>query len=235
METTVYRAGQSAVSAYTRYILRMDVRWQAPLPPGPKIIAANHPTTTDPFYLLVLSPEPMSLLITKMAFAVPGFGTYLRAAGHIEVDHENGHPAFEAALTHLRRGGTLGIFPEGSLSPRDGGLARARSGAVRLALSAGVPVVPVGIYLDHERIRRVKTTISGMSETARWYPTGPYALTVGEPMVFSGPVDDRALVGDCSEKLMRRIGQLARLSAWRIDRSLALDSWIMPRPAGLAN
>ena len=221
VETLCYWSGRSVVDAYTRLVLDMDVVWSAPLPQGPKIVAVNHPTTTDPFYMLAVIPEQMSLLITDMAFAVPGFGRYLRAAGHIPVIRGNGRLAFEQARQQLEAGRTVGIFPEGALSPlrKDMGFHRARTGVARLALSTGAPIVPVGIALDQKRIRVSTAEAGGWSETARWYLGGPYALTVGEAMVCAGNVQDWDHVRSVSKRVMHRIARLSRVSAQRLGRS----------------
>ena len=80
-------------------------------------------------------------------------GRYLRAAGHIPVITGNGRAAFEEAKRLLGAGQTVTIFPEGSISPLEGGFYPARTGVARLALSTGAPVIPVGIHLDRERIQ----------------------------------------------------------------------------------
>lgn len=199
MEHAVNRLGGRLVGTYLRVALNLDIERQAALPPGAKIIAANHPTTSDPFYLLALVAEPL-----------------LRAAGHIEVQRDNGRAAFDAALRRLRAGSSVGIFPEGRLSPQDGGVGRLRTGAIRLALETGAPVIPVGIGLDRSLIWRVPMTRGELSETARWYVRGPYAVTVGEPMWFAGEVDDHAHVRALTDQLAARIEQLARASARRL-------------------
>ena len=104
------------------WLLGMDVEYHAALPAGPKIIAANHPTTTDPFFLMTVVSEQMSILVTELAFEVPVFGDYLRAAQHIPVILAKAALAFEQARRRLVTGRTIGIFPEGALSPLAGGL-----------------------------------------------------------------------------------------------------------------
>jgi 1-acyl-sn-glycerol-3-phosphate acyltransferase len=215
-----YWSGRGIVDLYTRLALGMDVVRQDVWPEGPKIVAANHPTTTDPFYLMTVVSEQMSILVTEMAFDVPVFGEYLRAAEHIAVSAEKGGLAFELAAHQLRRGRTVGIFPEGALSPLAGGLGfhRARTGAVRLALSAGVPIVPVGIAMDYGRIHYSEVEAGDQSETARWYPSGPYALTVGRAIYLKGELEDRAFVRAASQDVMHEIARLARQSDQRIQR-----------------
>jgi 1-acyl-sn-glycerol-3-phosphate acyltransferase len=204
------------VDLYARMALKMDVSWHAQLPAGPKIIAANHPTTTDPFLMLSWVPEQMSILVTEACFNVPIFGQFLRQAGQVPVARSNGRAAFDRARELLASGRTVAIFPEGSLSPLEGGLCRPRTGVARLALSTGAPVIPVGIHLQRERIRFVDIEIDDRVESARWYLDGPYAVTVGKPMYLDGSVEDRPHVRHLSRQVMERIALLSQESALRM-------------------
>jgi 1-acyl-sn-glycerol-3-phosphate acyltransferase len=213
--------GRAAMSLYAWAMLDMDVHYHAPLPAGPKIIAANHPTTIDPFLLLTLVSEPMSILVTGMCFKVPVFGRYLRLAGHVPVVSGNGRAAFEEARRLLQAGRTVGIFTEGTLSPIEGGIGfdRPRTGTARLALSTGAPVIPVGIHLHREGIRFADVKLDDVSAVARWYLRGPYAMTVGRPVCFEGNVEDRDYVQSVSERVMQRISSLSHESARRLQAS----------------
>jgi hypothetical protein len=67
-------------------------------------LAANYPTTIDPFSLLTLTRDQVSILVTEFCFKLPVIGHYLRAAGHIPVVHSNGRSAFdEAVVVHTDR------------------------------------------------------------------------------------------------------------------------------------
>jgi 1-acyl-sn-glycerol-3-phosphate acyltransferase len=229
-EKVAYRLGRAALELFAALALQLDVVWRAPLPPGPKIIAANHPTTTDPFLLLAVMPEQLSLLITEMAFAAPGFGAYLRCAGHIPVMRGQGRAAVTEALERLAAGGNIGIFPEGQLSPLETsgmGLAAPRTGVARLALSTGAPVIPVGIALQPERIHFVETEVQDMHQTARWYLRGPYAVTVGAPMRFTGSVENHVQVRDAAAQIMAGIGTLIQASRRRLP--VAAATHLRPR------
>jgi 1-acyl-sn-glycerol-3-phosphate acyltransferase len=230
LDKVLYWSGRTVVDTYAALRLDMDVVWHAPLPKGPKIIAANHPTTTDPFLMLTLIPGPMNILITEMCFKVPVFGPYLRASGHIPVVQGNGRPAFDQARQLLGAGRTIGIFPEGALSPLNGGFCKPHTGVARLALSTNTPVIPVGIHLQQERIRFVETEVDGQTEMARWYWRGPYAVTVGEPMQFQGDVEDWAYVRSVSQRIMERISQLSHQSAARMRAFQTFESRSMARP-----
>ena len=209
-------AGRALIGLYTRTMLDVDVRYTAGYERGPKIVAVNHPTTTDPFVVFAAFPERMSVLILASLFTLPLFGEYLRATGHIPVAVEDGRAAFAEAVRRVERGEVVGIFPEGVLSPEDG-LGQFRNGAARLSLATGVPVVPVGVAVQRGRATVVETEIAGVPHVARWYLRGPYAITVGAPVLYSGDVADRARVLAVTEGIARRIGGLARESDRRVE------------------
>ena len=209
-------SGRTAAGAYAGSLLQMDVRWHQPLPTGAKIVAANHPTTTDAFILMGLIPERMSILIKEACFKIPALGLFLRGAGHVPVLNGNGRLALLHGQRLLGGGRTVGIFPEGVLSPLTGGVGPLRTGVARLALSTGAPVVPVGIALRRENIRFVSGQIDGLPEVVRWYLHGPYCVTVGVPMRFVGDAEDREQVHTVLARIAQRIAQLSQESARRV-------------------
>jgi 1-acyl-sn-glycerol-3-phosphate acyltransferase len=197
-------------------MLDLDVVSHRPLPPAPVILAPNHPSTTDPFLLTILTGGPVSILIDNTLFKVPIFGGVLSALGHIPVVPDRGRAAFDAAHACLDTGRSVVVFPEGRISPLSGGCHRPRTGAARLALLTGAPVIPVGIHLSRERIRLIETTVQGVPERGTWYITGPYAITVGEPLYLRGHIEDRVYVRALSAHIMQRITDLARSSEERV-------------------
>ncbi len=220
-EAAINRFGKLAVGLYAKLMFRMDVLRHVPLPPGPKIIAPNHPTTTDPFLLLTITGEPFAILIEELMFRVPLFGRYLKWAGHVPVVPENGRAAFDAGRRLLENGRSVAIFPEGAISPLDGGFQKARTGAARLALLTGAPIIPIGVHVERENIRLVPTEVDGDPALGTWYFRGRYAMTVGEPMYFDGNAEDRDLVRRVTERMMRRIAQLTDESAQRLAEAQA--------------
>jgi 1-acyl-sn-glycerol-3-phosphate acyltransferase len=147
---------------------------------------------------------------------VPVFGTYLRLAGHIPVTPGNGRVAYRAALAKLRAKKSIALYPEGAISPLEGGFHKPRTGAARMALEAGVPVVPIGVALDRSRLRLIETKVKDERIVGTWYFRGPYAITVGSPMVFRGHVGDRDLVDAAAGQMMTRIVRLEKESADRL-------------------
>lgn len=231
-EDTWHALGRSLVSSYARVALKLDVSWHAPLPDGARIIAANHPTTVDPALVMTLAPGHSRILIHETLFKVPVLGRYLKHAGHVPVITGSGRSAFEKAKQLLGEGRTIVIFPEGALSPVEGGFHQPHTGAARLALSTGAPIIPVGIHLERERIESIETEVDGKTEAGRLYLQGPYAMTVGEPISLSGDIEDRDYVRSISERIMQRIMGLSRESAIRVQA--ARLSRTAPMTASLA-
>jgi 1-acyl-sn-glycerol-3-phosphate acyltransferase len=218
-EDLFYKLGQSVVGLYTHSMFEMDVECHAPLPDGPKILGPNHPTTTDPIYLLTLLSEPVSFLITAAAFNIPGVGHYLRAAGHVPAIRGSGGATVEAISRKVESGRSVAIFPEGALSPLVGGFHRPHSGIARVALRTGAPVIPIGIGVQRDRIRVISTDIEGGQAVGHFYLNGPYAITVGRAMYLTGDVQDRKRVRDTAGSIMHHIRTLACESEGRIQQA----------------
>jgi 1-acyl-sn-glycerol-3-phosphate acyltransferase len=214
----LYELSRALIRAYSELLLRMDVYWhQDLLPEGPKLFVANHPSASDPFLIHLLARrEQLSVLISGSAFAVPILGRYLRHTRQIAVLADQRGEALEQAQRYLEAGRSVGIFPEGDFSPREGGFRTPRTGAARLALATGVPVIPVGIYLPRERALRIASKIKGRDSVGYWYLYGPYGITVGQPLQFEGRPEDRAQVGAISSTLMQWIKSLADESEQRV-------------------
>lgn len=204
------------VKFYTKVMLRMSVVSHIPIPKGPKIIVANHPTTSDPFILTSVSNGQAAILIKGILFDVPLFGKYLHWAGHIPVKTDEGKIAFDKALELLKNGVTVIVFIEGDLSKFIHRINKPKTGAVRLALSSGVPIIPIGISVKKINLKNIKSVINGIIEWGRWYFKGPYALTIGKPINFRGSAKNRLHVKKLSGWLAREIAKLQSESRKRI-------------------
>ncbi|MBN2393376.1 MAG: 1-acyl-sn-glycerol-3-phosphate acyltransferase [Anaerolineae bacterium] len=212
----LYTVGRVLIALYARLFMDLQILWQAPLPPGPKLIVANHPSFSDPFAISLLSSRPMAILITSIAFLIPIFGYYLKRARHIPVVEGAGRPAFDEALQRLKAGDTVALFIEGQISPRDGGFCPPRTGAVRLALSTGVPIIPVGIQIVQEQLRTIEAKIKGKTYPEQWYFRGPFRMVVGEPIRLEGDAEDRPRVVEESQRVMQRIIDLVHEGEQRL-------------------
>ncbi len=226
-----YGIGRTLMAFLARVIFHMDIVWKGIRPAGPVILAANHPTTTDPAMITTLVPEQTSILIKHVLFKVPLFGRSLRMSGHIPLIPGNGRASLEEAERLLRAGRTIVFFPEGEISHVDGRMQKPHSGLARLALATGAPVIPVGISVDTKCVQLIETVVEGKKELGTWYFHGPYAMTVGKPMRFTGSVEDHDLVRRVTGQVMRHIEDLAYESRCRI----ATGQYAMSLPVKVVN
>ncbi len=119
---------------------------------GPAILASNHLSVLDSFYLPLVLDRPVTFAAKSEYFTGRRpmeriAGAYLRATKQLSVDRAGaraGHEMLEAALALLKDGALFGIYPEGTRSP-DGRLYRGRTGTGWLALHSGAPVIPVAM------------------------------------------------------------------------------------------
>jgi 1-acyl-sn-glycerol-3-phosphate acyltransferase len=140
-------------------------------------------------------------LAKKGAFDKPVVGWLMRGMRHISVDMEAGADAYRLAVQALRDGEVLGVFPEGGVSAsfevRD-----LKSGAVRMAAEAGVPVIPVAVWGGH----RLMTKAAG--STLREKFGVPVGFAVGEPIRPLASDDAAALTLTLRERLQQLVDGL---------------------------
>jgi len=149
----LYRAGAMILKPVAQVLYRPAITGVDNIPPeGGVILASNHLSFIDSFAIPLVAPRKVSFLAKAEYFTGAGPLGLLRrgffaGVGAIPVDRDSSRAAQESldlALGVLREGGAFGIYPEGTRS-RDGRLYRGRTGVGWLALTAGVPVVPVGL------------------------------------------------------------------------------------------
>ena len=115
---------------------------------GGVLLAVNHIGYMD-FIYGGLAANPSGRKVRFMAkreiFDHRISGPVMRSMHHIEVDRGEGLASFHTAVDYLRRGEAVGIFPEATIS-RSMDLKEFKTGAVRIAAEAGVPIVPVILW-----------------------------------------------------------------------------------------
>jgi 1-acyl-sn-glycerol-3-phosphate acyltransferase len=104
-------------------------------------------------------------------------GPAISAAGHVVVGYESGTHAYDAAVARLRAGEYIAILPEAGVS-RSFRVRECKTGAVRMAAEAGVPVIPVSVWGAH----RLMTRRHGFSPARAW--RAPVRIHVGEPVTL---------------------------------------------------
>ena len=156
---------------------RFDVRGSEHVPAtGGAIICSNHVSYFD-FTFLGLGALPQQRLVRFMAKAAVFdhwlSGPFMRAMRHIPVDRRAGTAAFEAAVRALKDGEVVGIFPEATISTSFT-VKDVKAGAARMAVDAGVPVIPAAVWGGH----RVATK-NHKVELRRGVPV---TVLLGEPL-----------------------------------------------------
>jgi 1-acyl-sn-glycerol-3-phosphate acyltransferase len=163
--TPFRRFAQPVLLAGFRAMSKMTVSGAERLPAsGPVILAANHLTNYDVFFLQAAIQRLIFFMGKEELFRHPAMDWGLRQLGGFPVYRGTGD---EWAMRHaeqvLRAGQVLGIFPEGTRS-KGKGLRPAKTGAARLALAVGCPIQPVALhgpqYIFRRPSRRVTVSVS---------------------------------------------------------------------------
>jgi 1-acyl-sn-glycerol-3-phosphate acyltransferase len=111
---------------------------------GGLIISSNHQTYIDPFWIVIPVKRKLRYMAWDKAYQRPIIGTIMKFLGAFPVGLDGkGSEAYKKSIKILREGATLVIFPEGTREFSDGKLIEFKTGAVRIALEAKVPILPV--------------------------------------------------------------------------------------------
>ena len=133
---------RAVVRPVLRTAFRMEVSGEENVPEsGPAILAPNHDSMWDVPLLVVASPRRVVFMAHRDVFATAWKRWLMTELGGFPVS--SGAGAIRSATEVLRAGRVLGLFPEGTRVAQ--GLAEFKPGAARLALSLGVPLIPVAI------------------------------------------------------------------------------------------
>jgi 1-acyl-sn-glycerol-3-phosphate acyltransferase len=174
------------IKSFWKYLgLNFDFQGQENVPlKGGAILAINHTSYFD-FALAGTAALPAKRYVRFMAkkeiFDNKIAGPLMRGMHHINVDRSNGSASFVAALRSLKDGEIIGIFPEGTISTSFE-IKGLKSGAVRLAIGAGVPVIPTIVWGG----QRVYT--KGVKPNFKRNKF-PISVSFGEPIFYSRETD----------------------------------------------
>ncbi|WP_344469256.1 lysophospholipid acyltransferase family protein [Kitasatospora kazusensis] len=179
---------------------------------GPAIIASNHLSFSDSFFLPALMKRRVTFIAKAEYFNTPGLKGKLTAAffkgvGQLPVDRSGvrgaGEAAIRSAVAVIERGELFGVYPEGTRSP-DGKLYRGKVGGLaRVALATGAPVIPVAM-IDTEKVQPPGQVVPNFGIRP--------GIRIGRPLDFSryqGMENDRFILRSVTDEVMYEIMRLS--------------------------
>ena len=205
--------------------LRFDITGQEHIPAaGGAVMAINHTGYLD-FTFAGLAALPRKRLVRFMAkqevFDHNVSGPLMRGMKHIPVDRVSGADSYQHAVKMLAAGEIVGVFPEATIS-QSFDLKGFKTGAVRMAQEAGVPVLPLVIWGSQRVMTKNRKRDLSRGQHIR--------ICVGEPFT-PAPTDDPV---EATAELKRRMQVLldqARATYKGLPRD-AEDTWWIPASLG---
>lgn len=206
---------------------------------GPAILASNHLSFSDSFFLPLVVRRQITFLAKSDYFTGRGvkgrlIAGFFRGVGQLPIERTGGSASEAALRTGLKvldRGDLLGIYPEGTRSP-DGRLYRGKTGVARMALEGKVQVVPVAM-IDTDKVQPIGQVVPRL---------GRVGIVIGAPLDFSryeGMEDDRLVLRAITDEIMYSLMQLSGqeyvdMYAASMKDKLAAAKKDKPRPEGEA-
>ena len=176
---------------------------------GAAIIASNHLSFSDSIFMPLMVRRPVVFLAKSEYFTGTGIkgrltAAFFRLTNQLPMDRSGGAASaasLNAGMEVLNAGGLLGIYPEGTRSP-DGRMYRGKVGVARLALQAGVPVIPVAM-IGTDKVQPIGKRLPNIRRIG---------MIFGEPLDFSQfreQAEDRTVQRTVTDEIM---SSLLRLS-----------------------
>lgn len=127
------------------------------IPEGAAVFCPDHSNALDPILVsLAIGKEHYVRHLAKSDLKVPFLGWYMKNSGSIFVKRgESDIEAYKECVNALRAGDKLLVFPEGT-RVHGNNVVKPKSGAVRMAIRANVPIVPVYVPRDKKLFRRTR-------------------------------------------------------------------------------
>lgn len=212
----MYRAVVGAMRPVVRATTTIDWRGAAHIPvTGGFVVAPNHISYVDPLilvdFLLEVGRAPR-FLAKRTLFDAPGFGVVMRGTRQIPVYRQSDRAidAYSAALSALLAGACVCVMPEGTVT-RDPQMwpMTGKTGAARLALETGMPLVPVGMWGAQYIVKAYEQYVP------RVVPRKRVQVYAGPPVDLSDlsnvPIDS-AVLGLATDRLMDAVTKQVSLA-----------------------
>lgn len=144
------RIAKFIVSMFFRVFYRVKVHGKEHWPPSGTgyVLCSNHANWIDPLLIGTANPGLVRYMAKKELFDTPVLNLLVKGLGAFPVDRQGSDlKAIKTAVSLLKSGGILGIFPEGTRTLEED-VSRAKPGIAMIAVKASVTVVPVAIAAE---------------------------------------------------------------------------------------
>ena len=203
-KTWLYRIGWPVVWVFCKLVFRLKIIRQAPaLPDGAMVLCGNHLHALDPLPFSMITRRQIYYMSKKEVFQKRFLGWLVTQLGAYPVDREgNDIKSVRHTLSLLKKGGVIGIFPEGTRS-KDGEVHAFHSGAAMFALRTGAALVPVGFC-------------------GTFKPFSKLVMIVGAPMDLSAYMAQKAdndTIAEVTQCLRARVMELVEQAKQCVQKS----------------
>ena len=196
-----YRFARGLVSCALHTLFRIQVEGKENVPQNEAlVICANHTSLLDPPMLGLCMPLRLRFMAKEELFRNKLFGALIRSLGAFPIRRgKSDVGALRAAMTMLKEGECVTVFPEGGRSKIKGQMRRGKPGAALIAAKAGVNILPVGIAGNYRLFSKITIRIGK-----------PISL---EPY-FDRKLETEELQAVTDEKVMPAIAELAEVKTY---------------------
>ncbi|MCA0754438.1 1-acyl-sn-glycerol-3-phosphate acyltransferase [Paenibacillus sp. N4] len=172
-------------------LFRIEARGVENIPAeGPVILASNHISNFDPPTVGIKIKRKVHFMAKEELFKIPVFGPLIDAFGAFPVKRGGvSKEAIKSAISLLKEGNVLGIFPEGSRNNQSG---MAKKGAAMIAVRSGAAIVPVAII-------------------GKYRPFGKMIVCYGKPLDITAIIEESSpdMLDQVTDAIMTRIREIA--------------------------
>ncbi len=218
----LYNTFVTSVRLYQRLFLNLRVWGLEHIPPGPKIYVQNHITSTDPYWVLPLLPEPVHVIV--------GPGYHLKSLSYLldYLEQINAAPrkrkaVVDKAVQYLERGESVYTAPEGDVQETFH-LGRFYPGVARIYRRIHVPIVPIALLAPRSAIKArpmFDMEVDGHVYRGITVMRGPFCVNIGKP--FTPEIRETA---DETEENLRMMAELKQRMAGLIEDVRVNKFWL---------
>lgn len=216
-----YRSFVGAIRAYQKLFWDFRAFGRERIPPGPKIYVSNHISSVDHYWVMLVSPDPLHMIVG------PGYqpglaARFLRYFEQINAMPEHRGDVVNEACRYLALGEPVYITPEGDLQPTFQ-LGRFYTGVAKIYRKSRAPIVPLALVAPRSCMRRHPRWDLRVGD--RTFPTlmvwrGPVCVNVGEPFSpvirddLSEEDDNRRITDEVRERIQSLTEEVRTSHFW---------------------